>query len=325
MTKVCKLNKKALSIFLSLTMLFPIKSSATDVLNQITVQNPVSAKTENQITADNDKSDTVLAKILFGVFACFALTLTGFEIKDELEYKRDIECLSNQFSSNFGNNTTGCQITKRQEGRMWCWLACLQGLLGYHGVERTQKEIFKGISNSWFVPAMEHNRNSGLSIYSSEENMKSIGKFKDSDCDLKNTIFPYMIKDYVEKVSDNDLTYQILYINKNLDDDGIKNTILHIYKKIGKRPFSLLANHTSCGHFINIRKIDGNGIMYIEDPAFQKGRKESIDSYVHNFDIGVKNMVNRANGIILGFVIEKDLMLNNSYGCKGLDRNYSIA
>lgn len=311
MKTIHELSKKALSMLLSLTLLFPVKSSAADIMNQVAVSPIVNAEKGLEINND-DESDISLTKVLVSIFSCFAVSLLGLEVKEELQYRNEIGRLSKDFSEHFKNSATTCKLTKRQEGRMWCWLACLQGLLRYHNIEKSQKEIFKGISKSWFVSEFEHNRNAGLSIYSSKENMKNAGKIEESECDLKNTIFPSMIKEYVERVSEGRLTYQILYINKHLSNEGIKQTILSIYNKIGKRPFSLLANHTSCGHFINIVKIDGNGTMYIEDPAFQKGRKESIDNYVRNFDANVAEMVNGANGIMLGFVTEKNNMISGS-------------
>lgn len=308
MRTIFKLHKKALSVFLSFALLFPIKSSAAENIKNDAVQ------ISDGQTAIDDTDNSLginMLKGFFSMFSCFVLSLAGLEIREELKYRREIDSLSESFSERFKENAITCRLTKRQEGRMWCWLACLQGLLRYHNINKSQQEIFVGVSNSWFVPNFEHNRNSGLSIYNSKENMKTVGKINDVESRAKDVIFPSMIKEYVEKISNDKLTYQMVYLNKNLSNEGLKQTILEIYNRIDKRPFSLLANHISCGHFINIVEIDADGIMHIEDPAFAKGRMESIDSYVRNFDEDVKKTMNGANGILLGFVTEKGNEINN--------------
>ncbi len=299
-----KKSKKFLASLLSLTLLFPVKSSANGI-----------EKTYNEsrakISTKNESGWSVL-KFIFEIFMGSVFINSGKEVYQELEYKKNMYELSQDFSKRYANELTDCQITKKQEGKMWCWIACLQGLLRYNGINKRQKEIFKGISNSVFVSTFECNRNAGLSIYNSEQNMKDI---KNCNCNYKDKdiIFPNMIRDYVERISNGRLTYQIAYIRPHSGERNIKNSIYDVYKKIGRKPFSLLANHTPSGHFINVFKIDSKGIMYIEDPAFEKGRKEPIDEYVKHFDINIKRAVDSANGIMIGFVTEKNNELENPW------------
>ena len=313
--------KKNLARFLSLVILLNIKSFATKVTNLPTPQvfQPVGIKNNLK----NTKSDSALSKAVLYILPCIVAalgTFATFEIKDEINYQKEISSSSELFSEQFGKNITTCELTKKQEGKMWCWIACLQGLLKNQNVEKSQKEIFKGVTNSWFVPLLENNRDAGMSIYSSEENMKAVGKVAENECDPEDNIFPYMINDYIKKISNDKLTYQTVYINKDLDTKDVKNTILEIYKTIGKKPFSLLASHTSSCHFVNITKIDDDGIMHIEDPAYEKGRTESIDSYMESFDPNVKSIVGNANGIFLGFITEKGSELKDA-----ADGNYKVA
>ena len=187
----------------------------------------------------------------------------------------------------------------------------------YSGLNVVKTYNGEKISNEKSIPILENDRNIGLSIYSSKENMKSK---EHNTCKTNNVIFPSMIGKYIEEVSDGKLTYQVAYIQPNSSEDNIKSSIKDIYEKIGKKPFSLLANHTTSGHFVNILKIDDNDIMHIEDPAFEKGRTELINSYIKHFDPDIKRMVNNANGIPLGFITEKRCKLSNLE-----NKNYKLA
>lgn len=299
-------TKKFLVSLLSLCLLIPAKSTSYGLKEPTSI-----AKIQ---TSNGKESNFNISKILFGALACFLGLNLGPDIRRELNYKEDIYDLSQDFSKRYAGKLTDCKITQRQEGQMWCWLACLQGLLKYHGINKSQKEILKGISYFTPIANLECDRKTGLSIYSSKINMANIEHCKyDYSFNGESTIFPNMIKDYVEQISNRKLTYQMAYIKPHSGEDNIKKSIYDIYNKIGRKPFSMLANHTSVGHLINVHHINNKGIMYIEDPAFGKGRKESINKYVKHFDTNVRNTVDSANGIMVGFVVEKDNELQNPW------------
>lgn len=301
--------KKTLVYLISLGLLLPTKTSAHNLGSS-------NAQIKLQILL-NQELDFNASDFLFNTAVQFYDISAGLKFYDEFKYKKQIYKSSQNFSKRYGKTLTDCEITKKQEGKMWCWLACLQGLLKYHGINKSQKEIFEKISNEKSIPILENDRNIGLSIYSSKENMKSK---EHNTCKTNNVIFPSMIGKYIEEVSDGKLTYQVAYIQPNSSEDNIKSSIKDIYEKIGKKPFSLLANHTTSGHFVNILKIDNNDIMHIEDPAFEKGRTELINSYIKHFDPDIKRMVNNANGIPLGFITEKRCKLSNLE-----NKNYKLA
>ena len=159
-----KIVLKSLAITLSAISLLNV--SSINALDDKKLDEPqITQQIQEQDTTE-EKSDLVLKylcttlgveigvgiAILTGQFAWNEVDLT----KKEQDF---IDKLRKLYLKNFisiGENI----LTKRQERSAWDWLACLQGLLKDRGIEKSQKELFKGItgkSPGWFYQTT-HNR-----------------------------------------------------------------------------------------------------------------------------------------------------------------------
>lgn len=100
---------------------------------------------------------------------------------------------------------------KKQEGLMWCWNASLQRALHKYGIEKTQKEIYKGITDKFFVSPLKSRR-----IVSAHPTFDS--RCEISKCNFlermiaSNRVFNEEIRKYIEKVTNGEYTYQTVRI-----------------------------------------------------------------------------------------------------------------
>ena len=100
---------------------------------------------------------------------------------------------------------------KKQEGLMWCWNASLQRALYKYGIEKTQKEIYKGITDKFFVSPLKSRR-----IVSAHPTFDS--RCEISTCNFlerriaSNRVFNEEIRKYIEKVTNGEYTYQTVRI-----------------------------------------------------------------------------------------------------------------
>lgn len=103
---------------------------------------------------------------------------------------------------------------KKQEGLAWCWNACLQRALHKLGIERSQKEIFKGITGKICVSPLAIYRNVGNYASDSREDYnESKNRYNFYERYLcSKLVFNDDIKKYVEQTTNDVYTYQTIYV-----------------------------------------------------------------------------------------------------------------
>ncbi len=312
--------KKYLSVFTSALLLFqPLQQSAVAIENNSqTVHTKVSSVASTTCSTLKETFKFLTVVIGTSIVTGFGVNLAMDAIENP-KYQKKVDEYKNWFSKNFTRDLTECKITSRQEGAMWCWLACLQGLLRYHNINYSQEDLLKQIYFTLFISPFESGRNQGLSLFDNPqkefENLKKNHSHNSliAYISSRTSIYAGMIKKCIEKISDNKLTYQMVYINSSLTKNQLKESINDIYTKIGKRPFMILSNHCSSLHFINIREINKNGKMFIEDPQTAQGRTESLDNFLSNYDKEVlKRTESEFPGIPVAFIVEKENELCSS-------------
>ncbi|MBQ2671340.1 MAG: hypothetical protein IJG00_00805 [Clostridia bacterium] len=306
-----KIVSKALAITLSAISLLnisPINALDDKKLDEPQITQQIQ---EQDVTTTEEKSDLLKylkegligAGVGVGVYVSFKLLRIGI-CTERLDYL--IEQTRKEYLEKFKGHIGPNILTKRQEGIGWCWLACFQGLLKDRGIEKSQKELFKGItgkSPGWF----EVTRSNAMELPKEEG-------FFEMLLDLINTkrqklvsqlglIDYYSIKEYINKEFKLNLSYEKIHVTEDNTDD-ICDCINNVYQK-NKKPFaiwdSMVANYSGGVvnlHMVNVVEIKNNYIT-VECPTTELRRTENIHDFVKRYN---ENKVFRVMGVFLYWI-----------------------
>lgn len=204
--------KNYLSLLMSCIMLAePFAANAQSVKSKSDNSKPsVTQFVKGKISECNDWLDAnpKTKKILKGVGIAAAVGV-GLKTLGTATSEIWFNCASHTIPGLKKINNNGDNI-KKQEGLMWCWNACLQRALHKYGIEKSQKEIYKGITDKSLVSPLKVKRDTAnVAAFSREE-------LEDKNflvrLNNKGHVFDEEIKAYVEKVTNNKYTYQTLYV-----------------------------------------------------------------------------------------------------------------
>ena len=198
-----------------------------------------------------------------------------------IEQKRNEEL--KKFEGRIGENI----LTKRQEGAFWDWLACLQGMLKNRGIEKSQKELFKGITGKfpgWFETTRYNNLKE--THYNDSLFWTSFKLFTFSNEEVG---FAAAQKYIIKEFKLNLWKYKISVFGDNTTEicDYIKET----YKNNNNKPFAIcdslgISRPVSSDDFmqmVNVVEIQGDYIT-IESPLTGLRRTENIYDFVKRYN-----------------------------------------
>ena len=302
-----KLGLKVLAVTLSITNLVsfsPIK------INALLSSKQSQPKTSDTNLNKNLKEESKALKILkaAGIGAGVGVTvyvglqlmaLGGLTVADHFI----IEKTKKEYLEKFKGNIESNKLTKCQEGTGWCWLACLQALLKIKGFEKTQKELYKEITDTspgWFKVARP---NTLLLEESFEDDLISnFIMLASVPCDL--------ISNYISENTNYEFKHDIIRCG-NFDSDAPCNLIKDIYKNRVKGPFSILDSlysdklgTTTVVHFVNVVEICENDDIIIECPMTGLRRTESLKDFVKRYN---ENDYLKNNGVNYFYLASKSI------------------
>lgn len=160
-------------------------------------------------------------------------------------------------------NVTPNVFTKKQEGLMWCWIACLEGMYKFSGVEISQEDI---------VRALYHKEPSYFNLLR-----------------LQGKPFGALPKDYRRSINSLNkslrLNKAMIYFRGSKDVDALKDCIIDYYNSIGKKAFGITDNfafgksgNSYVLHMVNVVNITENDIT-IEDPQSGLSRTQNLRDF----------------------------------------------
>ncbi len=220
--------KKCLSIFLSCAMLAqPSMANANQIPKKTDNSKPPAIQVvKDKMSACNDwLNANPKAKTGLKVVGIGASVYLGLRVLCRAGGEIWFNCASHTIPG-LDRIETGGDHIKKQEGIMWCWNACLQRALHKYGIEKTQKEIFRGITNKRYVSPLKTSRGESnvLGVTRKERDAASSWLARML---LPDPVFNEEIQNYVEKVTEGEYTYQTVYVdweNIPANNDDLKGT-----------------------------------------------------------------------------------------------------
>ena len=222
-----------------------------------------------------------------GTYVFFRLLTIGILTKyvDHITEQTRIEYLE-KFKGHIGPNI----LTKRQEGVGWCWLACLQGLLKDRRIEKSQKELFKEITDKspgWFEVTRLNGMEPPKNFF--EVVLEPLNTERTRIVNLIEPVDYYAVEKYISEKFKLSLCYKRIQVTKDNTDD-ICNSIKNVYERNNKKPFAILDSMVSAvtdgmvyTHMVNVVEINGNDIT-IECPSTELRRTEKISDFAKRYN-----------------------------------------
>lgn len=220
--------KKCLSFLLSLIIFAePLMVSAqrpSDTIAKVhTISTVQYADKKASICAGGNTKIPTELKALTTMFVIGAVLISSMKIAVEVGREIWFKRLCNNFSDEYATEVPGFikidthgDDIKKQEGVNWCWNACLQRLLHKYDIDKTQKEIFRGITGKRYISAFKlHRTQANVVAYTRDEfDTTAKNNYKDPKvCKfLSRCVFNEEITKYVEKITEEKYTYQTLYV-----------------------------------------------------------------------------------------------------------------
>lgn len=203
--------------------------------------------------------------------------------------------LRESYPIEFKNQTEPITFTKRQEGYMWCWLACLQGLLKDRGIEKTQVQMYTEITGKnpgWF----ECTRKNGLIFF---ENLEIAKKNQRGYAYTDDDIYLDQIKKYIDQSTNGNYEFKIEYFNMDMDTkvDDVCKKIKNIYRNNRNHPFSIFDSRAQVLHMVNVIKIDNNDNIVVECPTVEIRRTEPLRNFVERYRYPALTNIIRDSGL----------------------------
>lgn len=213
--------KKHLSVLLSLAIAFqPISAIASTPMREnnytsgdyevISLSSPDQKNSESKLSPKTKKTLKTVG-IAAGVIGGVKLIR---DVAAEVLFNVNRSLLRDNYEKISGGlfhkikNPDGDDI-KKQEGASWCWDACVQRCLYKYGINKSQKEIFRGSAKKLWVSPFKSKRTSGKHLMTKSE--------YESKCSFilrlifPTPVFDEEIKSWVEKTTE-DYTFQKLTI-----------------------------------------------------------------------------------------------------------------
>ncbi len=222
-----------------------------------------------------------------GTYVFFRLLTIGIHTKyvDHITEQTRKEYLE-KFKGHIGPNI----LTKRQEGVGWCWLACLQALLKDRGIEKSQKELFKGITDKspgWFEVTRRNVMEPPKNFF--EVVLELLNKEGKRIANLIEPVDYYAVEKYIIEKFNLSFCYKRIQVTEDNTDD-ICNSIKNVYERNNKKPFAILdsmvagvKNDIIYVHMVNVVEINGNDIT-IECPQTGLRRTENIYDFAKRYN-----------------------------------------
>lgn len=200
------------------------------------------------------------------------ISIASLTMRNKALVKKYIESFNNTFKNNHIEKN---KYTCVQEGKAWCWLACIQAMLknAKGGSIKSQEELYTKMLGRKPAPF---------------QTVRYI-RFNFVDDDIRNAISNM-------SGGESKLNKCLVYVGTKHSEEErvkrIKQTIINYYRSTGKKIFSIRDsfNNKIWGdssipfNFVNIVDIDENSnIMTIEDPQSGLSRKETIDDFCKRY------------------------------------------
>ncbi len=288
--------KKSLAFTLSALIVSNTAFAATDIKQESTSFTKVSCTQKINNTLKNAgrkvirfvKNHPILASAM--VVPAIPLAIFSKNFAKAAWYYVDFKGAEITYRVAFKGITGKNTITPRQEGHSWCAIACLTGLLKDKGIKVEQKDIYKNLFKTSWVPIFECNRKRG-GLSTSPMNKEEINQLHDANLDKvansrkSDSVYQSQFDEYVRKVSKNKLRCQKLYIPYNIDQEHTINAIKSILKKYKKVAITDSFNLKSGAyHCVNIVNIDNDkDTITVEDPV-GLSRVQNIKDYVSEYN-----------------------------------------
>ena len=216
---------------------------------------------------------------------------------------------------------------KKQEGLMWCWNASLQRALHKYGIEKTQEEIYKGITGKPFVSPFKSKRTVAANITSNSRDKIAKCNFLVRRL-VSNQVFSEEIREYIEKATNGEYTFQTVRLMRWVDDSrsihfyhlcgALRNCVAAKNRKgEGKVALLTVCPIVESCHMITIEDTrDGKFVM--GEPW--TGTMVTLDnksfftpgSFIHN-----------SFGLPIAFIIKKGQEITNDEWDKLVDENFN--
>ncbi len=274
-----KLGLKVLAVTLSITNLVSFSPIKINAAEQQTISQPKTSDTNlNKNLKEESKAKKYLktglkvagigAGVGVTVYAGLQLmAIGGLTVANHFI----IEKTKKEYLEKFKGNIEPNKLTKCQEGTGWCWLACLQALLKIKGFEKTQKELYKEITDKspgWF----KITRTNGLLLR--------------GPMDSSNVTYG-LIRKYINEKTNYNFNNKTNISTNN--EDQLCAAIKYVYEHKG--PFSILdslcsdkSGNANMLHFVNVVEICENDDIIIECPTTGLRRTENLKDFVKRYN-----------------------------------------
>ena len=159
---------------------------------------------------------------------------------------------------------------------MWCWNACLQRALSKYGIEKSQKEIIRGIAKKYWVSPFESKRRTGNAYNITKEEFES--KVPSFIKFFFSVVFNDDINSYIKNITNGRYIYQTVTIPRELYCSNVKISTAEKSKKLYSI-ISALRNKIAEKQNMEVKNV----ILITACPLLTSAHAVTIEDTVGNF------------------------------------------
>ncbi|MDO4199614.1 MAG: hypothetical protein Q4D57_02495 [Clostridia bacterium] len=270
--------KKYLSILLSCAILFqPIAASANQVQEENQYYSVSSQEKSKSKPKLSPKTKKTLKKVGIATGAIGGAKLV-LDVSREINFSSNCNYLNGHYEKISSgmlkkiDNPYGDDI-KRQEGAGWCWNACLQRALSKYGIERTQKEIFRGVAEKWWVSPYKFKRDCGHDFNETVKELVDNSPYIIRLLFIPNCVFTQDIEKWVAKTTNSEYTYQTLTIPSEYLSPGSSEFDPKVASNKMYNLFEIMRNKIARKQGIDVKNV----MLITLCPIFSSGHAITIE------------------------------------------------